>query len=118
MYQFPIQSMRRRFDNFSELIQTDGGSEFKEDFKITVKRYCNRHRIARPYKKNEQSYIESFNRTLRKECLGWRKYKQREIESCKIRVEKFIHKYHNSRPHTGLGMKTPLAFKQECRISK
>jgi transposase len=115
---FLIQSMRRRFDNFSELIQTDGGSEFKEDFKATVKRYCNRHRIARPYKKNEQSYIESFNRTLRKECLGWKKYRQGDIESCKIKVEKFIYKYHNTRPHMGLDMKTPLDVKKDCRIFK
>ena len=54
-----------------ELIQTDGGSEFKEAFAERVLAYCQRHRVARPYKKNEQAYIESFNRTVRKECLGW-----------------------------------------------
>ena len=66
--------MPRRFDSFSKLIQTDGGSEFKAEFKETVGDFCERHRVARPYKKNEQSYIESFNRSLRKECLGWSKY--------------------------------------------
>ncbi len=52
-------------------IQTDGGSEFKETFTQRVHAYCDRHRVARPYKKNEQAYIGSFNRTVRKECLGW-----------------------------------------------
>lgn len=110
--QFLEQSMGRRFDGFVELIQTDGGSEFKDEFKEGVLKYCNRHRIARPYKKNEQSFIESFNRSLRKECLGWRKYRQTDIESCKMMVERFIYKYHNLRPHMGLDMKTPLDFKE------
>src|SRR3989344_898598 len=74
-YRFLTQSMTRRFNGHVDLIQTDGGPEFKEEFKKQVENYCDRHRVARPYKKNEQSYIESFNRTVRKECLGWVKYK-------------------------------------------
>jgi len=45
-----------------ELVQTDGGPEFKADFRLNVFKYADRHRYSRPYKKNEQSYIESFNR--------------------------------------------------------
>jgi len=56
---------------FAEMLQRDGGHEFKAEWNQQAKIYCNRIRTARPYKKNEQSYIESFNRTLRKECLGW-----------------------------------------------
>lgn len=111
-YRFLKRSMNISFDGYSELIQTDGGSEFKDQFKKNVGIYCNRHRIARPYKKNEQSFIESFNRTLRKECLGWKKYKQEELRSCKMMLDKFLYKYHNTRPHMGLGMKTPLDFKR------
>ena len=73
-------TMNRRYNKHTDLIQTDGGSEFKAEFKKDVTTYCNRHRYARPYKKNEQSYIESFNRSLRKECLGWSKYKQNQIK--------------------------------------
>lgn len=101
-------SMTRRFNGYSELIQTDGGSEFELDFKNNVTNYCKIHRVARPYKKNEQAYIESFNRTLRKECLGWRKYEANEIEYVQNRVEAFLKRYHYHRPHMGLGMKTPL----------
>ncbi len=43
------------------------GSEFEAEFAVVVWNYCRQHRIARPYKKNEQAPIESFNRTLRKE---------------------------------------------------
>lgn len=105
---FLRKSMQRRFDNHVHLIQTDGGPEFKADFKDNVSAFSDRHRIARPYRKNEQSYIESFNRTVRKECLGWHNYRLNEIEECTILVELFLNRYHYHRPHLGLGMRTPL----------
>ncbi len=107
-YEFLKQAMERRFHSFAETIQTDGGSEFKEEFKQHVLEYTRRHRVAHPYKKNEQSYIESFNRTLRKECLGWIKYKPNEIPELTTYVENFLLRYHYHRPHIGLGMKPPL----------
>ena len=101
-------AMVRRYNKHSDLIQTDGGSEFKKEFKEDVTIYCNRHRYARPYKKNEQSYIESFNRSLRKECLGWTKYKKSQIEYLTTEVNNWLRYYHYKRPHLGLNMKTPL----------
>lgn len=107
-YQFLEQSMDRRFDHFVHLVQTDGGPEFKEDFKQNVRQFCDRHRVARPYRKNEQSFIESFNRTVRKECLGWTKYKISQLPECQEMVESFLKRYHYHRPHMGLGMRPPL----------
>lgn len=105
---FLRQAMTRRFDNFCDMIQTDGGSEFKDQFKRHVHEYTNRHRVARPYKKNEQAYIESFNRTLRKECLGWSKYKQKDLPLLQKEVEDFLKYYHEQRPHISLDMRPPL----------
>ena len=116
---FLFHSMRRRFNGHVHLIQTDGGPEFKADFLSNVPVFCDRHRIARPYRKNEQSYIESFNRTVRKECLGWNKYRLHDLEECTKMVESFLERYHYHRPHMGLGMKPPLhSSKKEvdCRI--
>lgn len=104
--------MPRRFDGHSDLIQTDGGPEFKDEFKRNVYQFTARHRIARPYKKNEQSYIESFNRSLRKECLGWGKYRQKDILHLTKEVERYLLYYHKIRPHLSLNMQTPLTFKQ------
>lgn len=70
--------MRRRFNRFVEVVQTDGGGEFEAEFALTMWSYCQRHRIARPYQKNEQAFIESFNRTLRKEFRGWSRYQQHD----------------------------------------
>ncbi|MBI2836309.1 MAG: transposase [Chloroflexi bacterium] len=66
--------------------------------------------MARPYCKNEQSYIESFNRTLRKECLGWNIYRPDHLPECTALVESFLSRYHYHRPHLGLGLRAPLAL--------
>lgn len=108
-YRFLYQSMKRRFNGYVDLIQTDGGPEFKDQFTDHVYEYCNRHRVARPYKKNEQAYIESFNRTVRKECLGWIKYKTNQLSTCQKVVESFLDRYHYHRPHMGIGMRPPLS---------
>src|SRR4030042_6120310 len=83
-------TMRRRFNLHSELIQSDGGPEFKDEFRRKVHKYTNRYRISAPYKKNEQSYIESFNRTVRKECLGWAKYKKKQMDKLTDVVNVFL----------------------------
>lgn len=101
--------MRRRFNGFVEIIQTDGGPEFENEFSQHVLEYASRHRVARPYKKNDQAYIEAFNRSLRKECLGWCKYKPEEIIPMLTKeVEDWLNYYHTRRPHLSLGMRSPL----------
>ena len=102
--------MARRFTpGFVELVQTDGGSEFKGAFAQAVGGYCNRHRVARPYKKNEQGFIESFNRTVRKECLGWITYKPSDITGLNQQTEAFLKRYHHHRPHLAFEpMRPPL----------
>lgn len=107
-YRFLKQAMPRRFNNFVEMIQTDGGAEFKDEFAKHVLKYAKRHRIARPYRKNEQAHIESFNRSLRKECLGWTKYKQKELPLLTKEVEDYLEYYHRVRPHISCGMRPPL----------
>lgn len=101
-------TMQRRFNLHSDLIQADGGPEFKDEFRRKVDKYTDRYRVSAPYKKNEQSYIESFNRTVRKECLGWTKYKVRQIDDLTNVVNTFLDRYHYHRPHIGLDMKPPL----------
>ncbi len=78
--------MPRRYNNFAELIRIDGGPEFKAEFAEVLPTWCDRHKIARPYKKNEQSYTESFNRTLRSERLGWMRYKAEQIAGMSDKV--------------------------------
>lgn len=102
-------AMARRFTGSVQIVQTDGGPEFKGVFAQQVLQYGARHRIARPYKKNEQAYIESFNRTLRKECLGWTSYRVKELQALTTEVRAFLARYHYHRPHLGFTpMRPPL----------
>jgi len=43
--------------------------------------------------------VESFHRTLRKECLGWGNYEVREREELQKEVEGYLECYHHERPH-------------------
>lgn len=106
---FLTHSFQDRF-NYTRLLQTDGGPEFKAEFRSNVFKYADRFRVARPYKKNEQSYIESFNRSLRKECLGWSKYTDKDLPNLKKGLTDYLIYYHNKRPHMSLKMMTPERF--------
>lgn len=97
------------------MIQRDGGSEFMAEWEDAAKEYTNRIRTARPYKKNEQAYIESFNRTLRKECLGWLKYRRDQLPELQERVNTFLRFYNTERPHLSLGMQAPKAVLSHLR---
>lgn len=101
-------SMQKRFGGHSDMIQTDGGSEYKDEFKLHVLEFTNRHRVARPYKKNEQAYIESFNKSLRKECVGWAKYRLKDLAILTEEVNNYLEYYHTKRAHLSLDMMTPF----------
>lgn len=113
---FLTHSFENRFHHV-ELLQTDGGPEFKGEFKQEVFHYANRFRVARPYKKNEQSFIESFNRTLRKECLGWGNFNPRQIPSLEKELTEYLDYYHNKRLHMGLQMRTPSQILKEYQMA-
>lgn len=96
-----------RFFGSVALLQRDGGPEFKAEWAETAQRYAQRIRTARPYKKNEQAFIESFNRTLRKECLGWLKYRKAQLPALQEKLHTFLRFYNTERPHLSLQMSTP-----------
>lgn len=113
---FLTHSFEDRFHH-TELLQTDGGPEFKGEFKQEVFTYANRFRVARPYKKNEQSYIESFNRSLRKECLGWGNFHPQEIPRLEKELSEYLQYYHTKRRHMGIHMRTPNQILKEYQVS-
>lgn len=91
-------------------IQRDGGSEFKMEWTRYAERHIPSIRTARPYKKNEQAYIERFNGILRKECMGYVRYKKRDKYKLQKRINEYLDYYHNKRPHLSLSMQTPAEF--------
>jgi len=91
-------------------LQTDNGAEFKGIFRKTAKRYCQKLRQITPYQKEENGFIESFNRTLRRECVGWCKYQAKDKDNLQIRINKWLDEYHMERPHLSLALQTPKEF--------
>ncbi len=96
-----------------EHLQRDGGPEFKAECERYLKGHVGTLRTARPYRKNEQAFIEKFNATLRKECVGHVHYKKQDLEEVQAMVDNWLIYYHTKRPHMSLGMLTPSEFIQQ-----
>jgi transposase InsO family protein len=111
------RALRQHFTyfNFSEIIQRDGGCEFEAEWEQAAKSMCKRIRTSRPYRKNDQAFIEVFNRTLRKECLGWQKYKRSDIYRVRAKVLDFLDYYNNTRPHLSLNLQAPKVYLSHLR---
>lgn len=106
------QALRHHLLRFKHIdhIQRDGGSEFKREWQEYAHKHIKSIRTARPYKKNEQAYIERFNGILRKECVGYLHYKKKDLTYLQEKVNQYLDYYHNKRPHLSLNMKTPNEF--------
>lgn len=90
--------------------QSDGGPEFKAECHDEILLHCKRHRTARAYKKNEQAHIESFNRTLRKQCTGHHRYRKEDRPLLEEQIRKFLNLYNNVQPHLSLSMMSPSQY--------
>lgn len=95
-----------------DLHQSDNGSEFQTTFREAVLATGSAHRYSRPYKKNEQSHIENFNKALRGECFPRGEYEQKDIAKLQAQAAQFTRHYITRRWHMGLpDMMTPNQFK-------
>ncbi|KPJ60865.1 MAG: hypothetical protein AMJ46_03930 [Latescibacteria bacterium DG_63] len=91
------------------VIQVDNGAEFTSKA-LDQWAYENGVKLEfiRPGKPVENAYIESFNASLRKECLNvhwfW------TLEEARARIEQWRKEYNEVRPHSSLGNLTPREF--------
>ena len=103
---------QKAFYGAANLHQSDNGSKFQTDFVKAVVDSGSKHRYSRPYKKNEQSHIENFNRSLRSECFQYADYSKMSVEEMQKQADKFCHFYIYERWHMGLpDMMTPAEFR-------
>lgn len=113
--QAALEVLAQRFGSV-RVLQTDGGSEFEKEFAQVVHRYAQAHVIARPYKKNDQAFIECFNGTLRREEFGYPSFQSEDVALAQQRADAFLDYYHHQRPHLALDMKTPARFVAESHL--
>jgi putative transposase len=59
----------------------------------------------------QNGFAESFNGTLRDECLTMQAFAS--VAEARVDVERYRHEYNEERPHSRLGYRTPAAFKAD-----
>lgn len=82
------QALIHHLQRFKQIdhIQKDGGSEFKQQWQECASKHIKSIRTARPYKKNQQAYIERFNGIFRKECVGYLPCKKKDLNIYKKKL--------------------------------
>jgi putative transposase len=87
----------------------DNGSEFASQA-MDLWAYRNGVRIdfSRPGKPTDNAFVESFNGTLRAECLDAHWFTT--LAEAKQLIELWRREYNESRPHRALGEQTPSEF--------
>jgi putative transposase len=94
---------------YPKAIRVDQGSEFvSRDLNLWAYHHATRIDFSRPGKPTDNAFIETFNGSLRDECLNIHWFEtiaeaQRLIEAWRI-------EYNESRPHMALGNKSTVEY--------
>jgi putative transposase len=100
-----------------KMLFCDNGSEFSSQI-MDLWAYQNGVRIdfSRPGKPTDNAYIETFNGTLRAECLDTHWFGT--LAEAKETLEAWRKEYNESRPHRALGERTPNEFAKEIAAGR
>ncbi len=92
------------------LISVDNGTEFTSKA-LDHWAYWNKIQLdfSRPGKPTDNAHIESFNGTLRRECLSQHWFIN--VEDARLTLEKWRDDYNKFRPHSSLGQIPPRQFR-------
>jgi len=93
----------------------DNGSEFASHA-MDLWAYQNGVQIdfSRPGKPTDNAFVESFNGTLREECLNAHWFTT--LAEARALILAWRQEYNESRPHRSLGERTPIKFARECAV--
>jgi len=93
-------------------LQCDNGSEF---ISKVLDRWAYEHSVvmdfSRPGKPTDNSFVESFNGSLRDECLNVNWFLS--MEDARAKIEQWRIEYNEFRPHSSLDGKTPRQFAEQ-----
>jgi len=98
-----------RVTGFPAAIRVDQGSEFvSRDLDLWAYQRGVTLDFSRPGKPTDNAYAESFNATVRLECLGrcW----FLDLDDACEKVEEWWIEYNGVRPHSAIGHRTPLSL--------
>lgn len=95
-----------------QYLRSDNGPEFIAQ---AIQDWLARHQTATLYIDPgcpwQNGFAESFNGTLRDECLNMQAFAS--VTEARLLIERFRREYNEVRPHSRLGYRTPAAFKAD-----
>jgi len=107
----------RRERGTPKVLFCDNGSEFTSQIvDLWAYHYGVRIDFSRPGKPTDNAYVESFNGTLRAECLDTHWFST--LTEAKQVAEEWRGEYNASRPHRALGERTPNEFAGQFAASR
>ncbi len=96
------------------VVRVDNGPEFTS---AVFETWARKHKIKicfiQPRKPTQNSLIERFNGSYRKEVLNTHLFY--ELNQVRDLTQKWLYEYNNISPHKSLGYKSPIAFVEERR---
>jgi transposase InsO family protein len=95
----------------AEVLQTDNGLEFQEDFQVAAKELGYQTRFNHIASPEENGRVERFHRTVGEEF--YRRTKTRELVSLQKQFDDYLHYYNHERPHLALKGRTPNQYMVE-----
>jgi len=94
----------------------DNGSEFAGRlFDLWAYHHRVRIHFSRPGKPTDNCFIETFNGSLRDECLNTHWFET--IDDAKAKIEAWRTDYNESRPHQALAEQTPAEFARQAKAA-
>ena len=114
-----VRALQRISDQrgIPQVLFCDNGSEFTSQV-LDLWAYHNHVKIdfSRPGKPTDNAYVESFNGTLRAECLDAHWFN--DLVDAAQQIEAWRAEYNASRPHRALGERTPNEFARQIAASR
>jgi len=104
----------RRHYGLPTTIRVDQGSQFtSKEFDLWA--YANGITLdfSRPGKPTDNAYVESFNATVRLECLG--RHWFLDLDDAREKIEEWRTEYNEVRPHSAIGDRTPMSLIHQPR---
>lgn len=110
-----MERIRQTQQRVPQRLQTDNGSEF---ISKTLDRWAYENRVtmdfSRPGKPTDNALVESFNGSLRDECLNVHWFLS--LEDAQDKIEHWRQEYNQYRPHSSLNNQTPAEFVRSLQI--
>lgn len=109
-----MENLKQLHRRIPQRLQTDNGSEF---ISKALDRWAYENKVtmdfSRPGTPTDNALVESFNGSLRDECLNVHWFLS--LEDAQEKIEKWRQEYNQQRPHSSLNNQTPEEFIRACK---